>query len=232
VGATLLNLVGLVVEEQVALPPADRCRLVALVDESSTLGAADYGRMLSELAKYGASFVLVTQSLSKLDAIHRSLRPTIFSNIDGLTVFQVSAEDARYLAPELGSDLAVEDLVDLDDFQCYARWWSDGQRLPALSLRLNRPPPVDVTRVEAIARRSAERYGRPRDEVRAEVARILDQRAGVVGRAGLPVHGQTEAADEEEPNHTRPTARSNPKVPPRNDHRNRRSQRAAKGARP
>jgi hypothetical protein len=234
VGATLLNLVGLVVEEQVTLPPAARCRLVALVDESSTLGAADYGRMLSELTKYGASFVLVTQSLSKLDAIHRALRPTIFSNIDGLTVFQVSAEDARYLAPELGSDLAVEDLVDLDDFECYARWWSDGRRLPAVSLRLNRPPPVDVTRMEAIARRSAEHYGRPRDEVRAEVAHILDQRAGFVGRTGLPVHGRTEAGatDEEEPGETKPTAHSNPKVPPRSDHRNRRSQAAAREVKP
>ena len=52
-GATLLNLMGLVVEEQVALPPAERCRLVALIDESSTLGAADYARMLSELASTG-----------------------------------------------------------------------------------------------------------------------------------------------------------------------------------
>jgi hypothetical protein len=233
-GATLLNLVALVVEEQVSLPPAERCRLVALVDESSTLGAADYGRMLGELAKYGASFVLVTQSLSKLDAIDRALRPTIFSNIDGLTVFQVSAEDARYLTPELGSDVAVEDLTDLDDFECYARWWSDGQRLPTFSLRLNRPPSVDVTRTEAIARRSAERYGRPRDEVRAEVARILDRRAGVVGRTGLPVHGHTEAAatDEEEPAETKPTAHSNPRVPPRSDHRDRRPQSAAKEVRP
>jgi hypothetical protein len=234
VGATLLNLVGLVVEEQIALRPAERCRLVALVDESSTLGAADYGRMLSELAKYGASFVLVTQSLSKLDAIDRALRPTIFSNIDGLTVFQVSAEDARYLAPELGSDLEVADLVDLDDFECYARWWSNGRRLPAFSLRLDRPPAVDVNRLQAIARRSAERYGRPRDEVRAEIARILDRRAGVVGRADLPVQGQTEepADDEEESEETRPTAHSNPKVPPRSDHRNRRAQEVAEEVTP
>jgi hypothetical protein len=232
VGATLLNLVGLVVEEQIALRPAERCRLVVLVDESSTLGAADYGRMLSELAKYGASFVLVTQSLAKLDAIDRALRPTIFSNIDGLTVFQVSAEDARYLAPELGSDLAAEDLVDLDDFECYARWWSDGRRLPAFSLRLSRPPAVDAGRVETIARRSAERYGRPRDEVRADIARILDLRAGVVGRAPLPVQEQTEEADDEETEGTRPTARSNPKVPPRSDHRNRRAQAEVEEATP
>ena len=80
VGATLLNLLGLIVEEQVVLPPGRRRKVVGLVDESSTLGAVDYPRMLSELGKYGASFVLVTQSLAKLDAIDRNLAPTIFAN--------------------------------------------------------------------------------------------------------------------------------------------------------
>src|SRR5690606_4847093 len=79
VGATLINLLALLIEEQVALPAARRRQVIGLIDESSTLGAVDYGRMLSELGKYGASFVLVTQSLSKLDAIDRNLAPTIFA---------------------------------------------------------------------------------------------------------------------------------------------------------
>ena len=102
VGATLLNLLGLLIEEQVALPPERRRKVIGLIDESSTLGAVDYTRMLSELGKYGASFVLVTQSLAKLDAIDRNLAPTIFANSDGLTVFGVSAEDARRLTPGAG----------------------------------------------------------------------------------------------------------------------------------
>jgi hypothetical protein len=175
VGATILNLMGLVVEEQVALPASQRSRLVALVDESSTLGAADYPRMLSELGKYGASFVLVTQSLAKLDAIDEALRPALFSNIDGLTVFQVSAQDARYLAPELGGDLDVADLTSLDDFECYARWWAEGRRLPAFSLRLDPPPPTSPARLKAVIERSAERYGRPREQVAQEIEELIVQ---------------------------------------------------------
>ncbi|HEU0075733.1 MAG TPA: type IV secretory system conjugative DNA transfer family protein [Dehalococcoidia bacterium] len=176
VGATVLNLLGLLVEEQVGFAPSQRSRLIALVDESSTLGAADYPRMLSELGKYGASFVLVTQSLAKLDAIDEALRPTLFSNIDGLTVFQVSAQDARYLAPELGGDLDIPDLTSLDDFECYARWWAEGRRLPTFSLRLDPPPPTDAQRLQAIIDRSAVRYGRPRDQVAREIEAILVQR--------------------------------------------------------
>jgi len=176
VGATTLNLLGLLLEEQVALPPENRRRVVQLVDESSTLGAVDYPRMLSELGKYGASFTLVTQSLSKLDAVDRELLPTILANSDGLTAFQCSAEDARRLIPELGGSLEVEDLVSLDDFSAYVRWWDGFARPPTFTLSVDPPPPSDTTRVEAIARRSAERHGRPREQVVDEVMASLAER--------------------------------------------------------
>ena len=182
IGATLLNLLGLIVEDQIDLPAGERSRMVALIDESSTLGGADYPRMMSELGKYGASFVLVTQSLARLDAIDRELRPTIFANLDSLTVFQVSAEDARYLAPELGHDLEVSDLVSLDDYECYARWSSGGHRHPAFSLRLDPPAPLDPSRIAAIAAESAKRFGRPREEVAKEVDQVFAARALKLGR--------------------------------------------------
>ncbi|MCC6387462.1 MAG: TraM recognition domain-containing protein [Dehalococcoidia bacterium] len=185
IGATLLNLLGLIVEDQIELPPEQRSRMVALIDESSTLGGADYPRMMSELGKYGASFVLVTQSLAKLDAIDRELRPTVFANLDSLTVFQVSAEDARYLAPELGHDLEVDDLVSLDDYECYARWSSGGQRHPAFSLRLDPPAPVDAARIAAIAAASAERFGRSRAEVARQVDRVLTSRAPMAAKEAV-----------------------------------------------
>ncbi len=183
VGATMLNLLGLLVEEQVALPAEQRRRVVELVDESSTLGAVDYPRMLSELGKYGASFTLVTQSLAKLDAIDRELVPTILSNCDGLTTFQCSAEDARRLLPELGSGLEVEDLVSLDDFSAYARWWDGFARPPAFTLNVDPPPAHDPERVVALAQRSAERHGRPREVVSAEVRRVIAERSRQIRRS-------------------------------------------------
>lgn len=186
IGATLLNLLGLIVEDQIDLPAGERSRMVALIDESSTLGGADYPRMMSELGKYGASFVLVTQSLARLDAIDRELRPTVFANLDSLTVFQVSAEDARYLAPELGHDLEVSDLVSLDDYECYARWSSGGQRHDAFSLRLDPPAPLDSSRIAAIAAESATRFGRPREEVARHVDAVLAVRALATGKQVQP----------------------------------------------
>ena len=41
----------------------------------------DYESMLSELGKFGASFVLATQSLAKLDDLSRTMRDTLLANV-------------------------------------------------------------------------------------------------------------------------------------------------------
>src|ERR671937_2120524 len=132
------------------------------VDEFHTIPGADYEQVFTELAKYGANMVLATQTLSRLDRLTdsesgRDLRAAVFSNLDGLFAFHTSAEDARYLAPELGGGLDEQDLLELGHFQCYARL-SDaatGERLPAFSVQLDRPPAGDRTLPDALARASA-----------------------------------------------------------------------------
>ena len=41
----------------------------------------DYESMLSDLSKFGASFVLATQSLAKLDDLSRTMRDTLLANV-------------------------------------------------------------------------------------------------------------------------------------------------------
>jgi len=175
-GATILNLVSSLIEEQVDLPRGERQRVVVLVDESSTLGAAAFERMLAELAKYGLSLVMVTQSLASLSKYDRELRSRVFANIDGLTVFTVSAEDAQYLRLELGHGVTVEDLVSLPDHEAYARWWAGGETMPTFRFRLLPPPEGSRERADEVRRRSAEKYGRPREEVEQAIARRIAER--------------------------------------------------------
>ena len=67
VGASLLNLVDSVVREQESLPLQQRRGALVVVDEMQSMPGVDYESMLSELGKYGASFILATQSLAKLE---------------------------------------------------------------------------------------------------------------------------------------------------------------------
>src|SRR5207253_9316201 len=166
IGGTLLNLAARAVSAQAAVPPEKRDPVTLIVDEFHTIPGADYEQICGELAKYGANLVLATQTLSRLDTLTttqqvRDLRAAVFSNLDGLFAFHTSAEDARYLAPELGGGLDEQDLLELGHFQCYARL-SDmrtGEPLPAFPVQLDPPPLSDSALSVALARASAEQYG-------------------------------------------------------------------------
>jgi hypothetical protein len=193
IGSTLLNLVTLAIAEQAGVQVGNRWPISIFVDEFHTIPGADYEAILAELSKYGANLVLATQSLARLLALGRDdgqgLRATVFANIDGLFAFNCSAEDAEYLVPELGGAIDAQDLVELAEHQCYARLSSRGQRLPTFSVQLDPPLANDRQLGEALARTSAERYGRDAARVEADrrraVERVLEARSA--GRPTPPV---------------------------------------------
>lgn len=172
-GATLLNLIALGIAEQAELDPGQRRSATLMVDEFHTMPGADYEGILTELAKYGASLVLATQSLATLEALdrerERALRARVFANLDGLFAFHISAEDARYLVPELGEEIEVQDLVGLGEHQCYVKLSLAGERLPTFSVRLAPPPQGDPDLGNKLARASATRYGRERTAVERDL---------------------------------------------------------------
>jgi hypothetical protein len=177
IGGTVVNQVVLAVGQQAVLPPRRRRHVAVLVDEFHALPAADYEAFLAELAKYGGSLVLATQSLGAVDALEpdRGLRHAVFANVDHLFAFNCSAEDARVLAPELGAPIEPADLVELGDHQCYPRLSRHGERLPAFHLRLDPPPEGDPSVAEVLAACSAMQYGRDAATVAADRAALLER---------------------------------------------------------
>jgi hypothetical protein len=135
-----------------------------VVDEFQTIPGADYEQVLGELAKYGANVMLASQTLSRLDRLTdaqrtRNLRVSVFSNLDGLFAFHMSAEDARYIADELGGGLDAQVLLELGHYQTYARITDvrNGERLPtsAFSWIPRRSPTLDSLQDWHACRRSA-----------------------------------------------------------------------------
>src|SRR5216683_1544027 len=193
--------------------------------------AANYEAFLAELAKYGASLVLATQSLGALDTVdpQRGLRNTVFANVDHLFAFNCSAEDARSLALELGAPIEPSDLVELGDYQCYARLSSGGERLPAFHLRLDSPPVADTVVRDLVAAASGTRYGR-------DAAVVADDRAAMLER--LEAQAWSESSHEGGRSKTDPEAGRLPPAsagsvmgpPPSSDNQKRNQQRPARSS--
>ena len=183
VGASLLNLVDAVIREQGSVPLEKRRGALVVVDEMQSMPGVDYESMLSELGKFGASFILATQSLAKLDDLSPTMRDTILANIGCLAVFQVSGSDARQLVWELGKDRVTEDdITSLPVHHCYVRATVGTERMPAFSMAVRKPETGDPDRAAHI-RAVASSYVMTADEIATQQAearkRVEDFRDGL-----------------------------------------------------
>ncbi len=164
VGASLLNLVDAVIREQGSLPIEKRRGALVVVDEMQSMPGVDYESMLSELGKFGASFVLATQSLAKLDDLSRTMRDTILANVGCLAVFQVAGNDARQLVWELGKErVSEDDIVSLPVHQCYVRATVGSERMEAFSMKVAKPEEGDPDVAERIRAKASSYITAARD---------------------------------------------------------------------
>ena len=173
VGASILNLVDAVIREQGALPPDERRGALVVVDEMQAMPGVDYESMLSELGKFGGSFVLATQSLSRLSELSPTLQDTLLANAGCLAVFQVAAADARELVWELSKErLSEEDITSLPVHHAYVRATVGGERQPPFSMEVLKPAPGDPA-VAASIREGTAAYTTPMAELESEDQALL-----------------------------------------------------------
>ncbi len=204
VGASLLNLVDAVIREQERLPQAQRRGALVVVDEMQTIPGVPFESMLSELGKYGARFVLATQSLRKLDDLSPTMRHTLLANVGCLAVFQVSGADARELVWELGRErLSEEDLVGQPAHHCYVRASVGTERLPAFSMTVRKPELGDPEQALRI-REAAREYVTSADQL--EARQIERQRRLIQFQQSLAEREESQASaepDESKPRRVR-----------------------------
>ena len=201
-GGTMVSLVEAAMREQEKIDPSLRSKCMLVCDEFRTVTGANWEGMLAEIRKYGGALVLATQSLTRLDTPERKLKAGILGNIGVILAYQMSAEDAHIVAPEMDSE-RVQDrfLVNANPHNCYARITSDTKVYPAFSMHTL--PPPDVTRgstraVDVVLEDSKActvDWQSARIRLNDEVDRQLSVANKVEGLVVIPVVGAVGAAE-------------------------------------
>ena len=178
VGASLLNLVDAVIRDQGQLPEEDRRGVLVVVDEMQSMPGVDYESMLSELGKFGASFILATQSLAKLADLSPTMEATLLANVGCLAIFQVAASDARTLVWELDRDrVTEEDITSQRVHHCYVRATVGTERLTTFSMTVRKPEEGDPE-AESRIRAAMTNYTVPAQRLAAndaEAAKLVEK---------------------------------------------------------
>ncbi len=200
VGASLLGLLHTTIAEQAQYAVGERPGVCVLIDEMQKFVGVDFNSLLGELRKFGGTFALATQSFGYLDVLDPTLRHSLLANTDHLFAFDMSAHDALHMSRELGDGIEVDDIVNLNNYLCYAKLSWAGRRLPTFSLALDLPPAPNQQIVNAICTNSSQRYACPVervDEIIAQQAKAYESPKKKRQGKNAPPMAQEQPSDQE-----------------------------------
>jgi hypothetical protein len=163
-GSLLITAVQLAAMSRADIVEEQRRDFYLYVDEFQNFATESFATILSEARKYRLSLTLANQYLAQMD---EAMAAAVFGNVGSLLCFQAGANDAEFLAEQLGHEATAQDLLSLPRYEAYARLLVDGQPSRPFSLRTLAPTSTatDPRRASIIRRGSQRRYGRPVEEV-------------------------------------------------------------------
>jgi hypothetical protein len=165
-----------------AVPPERRHPVIVYADEFQDYVhlPTDMADALAQARGLGVGLTLAHQHLAQLPA---SVRAAVLANARSRVCFQLSSDDAQTISRFASGRLETEDFQRLPRFEAYAQLVVGGTVADFASIR-TRPLPPAISDPEEVRQLSRERYGRPADEVEAEILRsiAIDPEADRVGR--------------------------------------------------
>jgi hypothetical protein len=147
------------------------------VDEFQNFATDDFAQILSEARKYRLNLVVANQYIAQIDD---KVRDAVFGNVGTMVSFKVGVNDASYLENEFNPVFDQNDLINLENYNIYAKMLVDGEYPSPFSAKIPYDPekfPVHDEVYKTVVELSRLRYGRDRNLVESEIAK----RAGLSG---------------------------------------------------
>ncbi|MEX2514708.1 MAG: S1 RNA-binding domain-containing protein [Candidatus Paceibacterota bacterium] len=148
------------------------------VDEFQSFANESFAGILSEARKYKLNLTIAHQYIEQMT---EDVRNAVFGNVGTMISFRVGAFDAEVLEKEFAPEFEAEDLVNLGFAQIYLKLMVNGVSSKPFSARTL--PPIDFrgkSYREEVREWSRQHFGRPRDEVEAEVDKWHDSTYGII----------------------------------------------------
>lgn len=168
------NLLGLIMVgkilmaalSRVDMDKKDRSDFYLYIDEFQNVTTNSISQILSEARKYRLGLHIAHQFIGQLE---EDIKNAVFGNVGSMAVFRVSADDAQYLETRFKPTFDAQDIMKLDNYNAYLQLLSNGQPLKPFNIATLPPDEGNPNIAEKIKELSFLKYGRPREEVEAEI---------------------------------------------------------------
>lgn len=147
-------------------PEESRADFYLYIDEFQNVTTKSIATILSEARKYRLDMIMTHQFIGQLE---EEIKKAVFGNVGSLMAFRIGSEDGEFLEHQFAPDFTARDLLSLDNFRAYVKLLVNGKTSRPFSMRTYPAEKPDTSRREKIKEISRMKYGRPRDEVEAEI---------------------------------------------------------------
>ena len=170
------NLLGLIIVGKILMAALSRVDVLGrdtkpadfylYIDEFQNVTTDSIATILSEARKYRLSLNIAHQFIAQLED---KIKDAVFGNVGSICAFRVGAEDAEFLENQFEPVFSANDLMNVDNFNAFAKMLINGK--PERPFNIATIPPVDGDPkiAEQLKEYSYQRYGRPREDIEAEV---------------------------------------------------------------
>ena len=137
------------------------------IDEFQNVTTDSIATILSEARKYRLDLTITHQFIGQLK---EEIKKAVFGNVGSTVSFRIGTDDAEFMAKQFKPVFDETDLLRIDNYNAYVKLLLRGETSPGFSMKTY-PPRKGDAEISALAREmSRTKYGRPREEVEAEIA--------------------------------------------------------------
>lgn len=169
------NLIGLLLVGKITMAALSRVDIVGksevndfylYIDEFQNVTTDSISTILSEARKYRISLNVAHQFIEQLD---EGIKNAVFGNVGSMFIHRVSPENAVMFEKQLAPTFTPEDIIKQENLTCYVKMLVGGVPVKAFNSKSSYPPKGNPEIVDKIKELSYLKFGRPREEVEAEI---------------------------------------------------------------
>lgn len=166
------------------IPEDQRVPFYLYVDEFQNFATDNISQIFSESRKYKLALLVANQFIGQL---RDDIKAAVFGNVGTLISFRVGAEDGEYVAKQFEPEFTQQDLINQENYHAIIKMIVNGLPSRPFNIVANPPQPGQPPEItKAIKELARLKYGRPREQVDAELQEKMKIEMPVQNPVGLP----------------------------------------------
>jgi len=185
IGEINAHLLGMVVVGKILMnalvrvdtPENERRDFYLYLDEFQNVTTDSISQILSEARKYRLCLLIAHQFIGQLS---ENISKAVFGNVGSMCVFRVGPEDGEFLEKQFEPIFTANDLVNVDNYNCFTRMLLNNELSKPFSMKTYPPTSGDQKLANYLKELSRLKYGRDAKIVNREII----ERTKMVDRSG------------------------------------------------